>query len=243
MEKTINYSSVDSIHELVENLAEAKKVILLSQGRRLFKSKIIYFNEYLQIIVLRPFEEKLGFKFYKDQAITLSNLEESVLFNSKIGKICRKNFLILNYPREITIFDQRKAFRENFKKFHFLIEFTNFSRLDIQRNNLFENGELLNISPNGIGFKCFGKTTPNVNLGEQIIFTSIGGTIIKNKLIGQVCFISERNENYEYTVGVSFSNPTDIAYIIDFLEIQSGIQDPQYKYYLEEKKFNNDNSL
>ncbi len=226
-ERVITLKGEDKVLDFLEKLFENRTELKFCQNQDQQDSQSLTLiknvNHHTLDFAIRPTNKYDILNFDPEKPIFIFNESTSIRFTSTIRGKCRENLAFIKIPEELVIKYTRQGKRFCFEEYNLNVIYNNFSRHSYSRQHHVTEGALCDVSGHGISFKVPQAEIPNFNLGDKIIFSSINGYSLSQKISGRIVYmqIFNKDETGLYLkLGVSFERRIPIEQLLKYLENQ-----------------------
>ena len=170
---------------------------------------ISFVNPPLHQLILRPPADAANFNHRTHLPIAVVAFGQHWQFSTSLLAV-KNRFLKLAIPAKIQIMNQRFAYRFEVQNQNYGATFTNYTALSFDRERMYQQATILDISCTGIALKILPNDMEILHLQDQLIFTYLGGQEVKQKISGEVVHIIEVRpwaQNTYFKVGIRFARP------------------------------------
>jgi hypothetical protein len=233
-DRLIKVNGENDVLEFLEKLFANRSELIFFQNKEDGESQslslIKNINHHTLDFAIRPTQKFDALDFDQEKPIFIYNESMSIKFSSTIRGKCRDNLAFINIPSELTVKYTRQGQRFSFEEHGLEVIYSNFSQHTYNRRHLVTTGELCDVSANGISFKVSTSAMKNFHQGDKIIFSSINGYSLSQKLSGRVVYMqffnSIENETY-LKLGIKFDRKIPIEQLLRYLENQQYISNSE----------------
>jgi len=226
-EKIITLKGQDKVLDFLDKLFENRtelKFFQNSESQDTHSLTLIKNVNYNTLdFAIRPTNKYDRLDFDAEKPIYIFNESTSIRFSSTVRGTVRDNLAFINIPHELVIKYTRQGERYCFEEYGLDVIYNNFSQHSYSRKHLVNLGSLCDVSGHGISFKVTEREISNFTIGDKIIFSSINGYSLSQKISGRVVYMQVFNKGESglyLKLGVSFERRIPIEQLLKYLENQ-----------------------